>query len=202
MANQQSSKQPIPVTNLPAASLWRHADFMNLWVGQTISLFGSALSRLAIPFIAALALHATPAEMGLLAAAGTAPTLLVGTLCRGMGRPDPASNLVDRGRCRTSPPAPDHPSRGFYGRADDGPALRGGISYGSFQRFFRGCFPFLPAHIDRPPSTGRSKRQVRAQRLDHSHCRAKPGGPGHPGHHSTPGDRPGCSLVPRSRPCA
>jgi len=51
---------------------------MKLWIGQTTSLFGSALSRLAIPLIAALALNATPAEMGLLTAVGTAPSLLVG----------------------------------------------------------------------------------------------------------------------------
>jgi MFS-type transporter involved in bile tolerance (Atg22 family) len=92
MANQQNSKQPIPTTNFHAPSLWHHADFMNLWVGQTISLFGSALSRLAIPLIAALALNATPAEMGLLAAAGTAPTLLVGLF---------AGVWVDRIRRRT-----------------------------------------------------------------------------------------------------
>lgn len=65
---------------------------MKLWTGQTISLFGSALSRLAIPLIAALALNATPAEMGLLTAAGTAPSLLVGLF---------AGVWVDRIRRRT-----------------------------------------------------------------------------------------------------
>ena len=49
-------------------NLWLDADFLKLWIGQTISMFGSALSRLAIPLIAALMLDATPAEMGLLAA--------------------------------------------------------------------------------------------------------------------------------------
>ena len=51
---------------------------MKLWVGQTISWIGSALSRLAIPLIAALMLDATPGEMGILAAAGTTPALLFG----------------------------------------------------------------------------------------------------------------------------
>jgi len=41
-------------------------------------LAGEALSRLAIPLIAALTLAATPAQMGLLAAVGTAPALLIG----------------------------------------------------------------------------------------------------------------------------
>jgi MFS family permease len=65
---------------------------MKLWAGQTISLFGSALSRLAIPLIAVLTLNATPAEMGLLAAVGTAPILLVGLF---------AGVWVDRLRRRT-----------------------------------------------------------------------------------------------------
>jgi MFS family permease len=70
--------QPIHADDNHPPTLWRHADFMKLWVGQTISLFGSALSRLAIPLIAALTLQATPVEMGFLAAVGTAPVLLVG----------------------------------------------------------------------------------------------------------------------------
>ncbi len=51
---------------------------MKLWAGKTISLFGNALSRLAIPLIATLTLNATASEMGLLTAAGTAPALLIG----------------------------------------------------------------------------------------------------------------------------
>jgi MFS-type transporter involved in bile tolerance (Atg22 family) len=65
-------------------SLWRHADFMKLWIRQTTSWFGSAFSRLAIPLIAALTLQTTHAEMGLLTAAGTAPTLFIG-LFAGVG---------------------------------------------------------------------------------------------------------------------
>ena len=59
-------------------SLWRHTNFLNLWVGQTISQFGSQVTLLALPLAAALTLHATPGEMGVLAAAETAPFLLVG----------------------------------------------------------------------------------------------------------------------------
>jgi MFS family permease len=51
---------------------------MKLWTGKTISWFGSALSRLAIPLIATLTLNATASEMGLLSAAGTAPALVIG----------------------------------------------------------------------------------------------------------------------------
>ncbi len=57
--------------------LWRHPDFLNLWVGQTISLCGSQVTYLALPLTAALALHATSAQMGFLTAAEYAPGLLV-----------------------------------------------------------------------------------------------------------------------------
>lgn len=58
--------------------LWRHGNFLKLWVGQTISVFGSSITGLAIPLTAAIALRATPLEMGILGAAGTAPFLLIG----------------------------------------------------------------------------------------------------------------------------
>ena len=56
--------------------LWRHADFLKLWAAQSVSLFGSEITTLALPLTAALALGATPVQMGLLVAAGQAPFLL------------------------------------------------------------------------------------------------------------------------------
>ncbi len=58
--------------------LWRHADFVKLWTGQTISLIGSQVTFLALPLTAVLILNATPAQMGFLTAAGALPSLLVG----------------------------------------------------------------------------------------------------------------------------
>lgn len=48
--------------------LWRHADFLKIWAGQTVSVIGSAVTVLALPTIAILQLHATAFEVGLLAA--------------------------------------------------------------------------------------------------------------------------------------
>jgi predicted MFS family arabinose efflux permease len=59
-------------------SLWRHADFVKLWLGSTISMFGSYFTSLALQFVAAVSLNATPIEMGVLAAVRTAPSLLIG----------------------------------------------------------------------------------------------------------------------------
>src|SRR4051794_35288941 len=50
--------------------------FRNLWLGQTISVFGDQVTLLAIPIIAVLALGASPEQMGLLTAAGLVPSLL------------------------------------------------------------------------------------------------------------------------------
>jgi MFS family permease len=61
-------------------SLWRHADFMKLWAGQTVSQFGSMVTRDALPLIGVLVLRASPWQMGLLAAAGSAPVLFIGLL--------------------------------------------------------------------------------------------------------------------------
>ncbi|HYS03039.1 MAG TPA: MFS transporter, partial [Candidatus Eisenbacteria bacterium] len=47
--------------------LWRHGDFLKLWTGQTISVVGSQVTVLALPTIAILLLHATAAQVGLLA---------------------------------------------------------------------------------------------------------------------------------------
>jgi MFS family permease len=51
--------------------------FRTLWVGQTLSLFGSQITLLALPLSAILVLDATPLEMGLLSAVEYAPFLFL-----------------------------------------------------------------------------------------------------------------------------
>jgi MFS family permease len=64
----------------PSLGLWRHADFMKLWAGQTVSQFGSMVTRDALPLVGVLVLRASPWQMGLLSAAGLAPVLFIGLL--------------------------------------------------------------------------------------------------------------------------
>ncbi len=52
-------------------------DFRHLWTGQTISVFGDEINRIAIPLVAVLILGADAAEMGNLTAAGLLPHLLL-----------------------------------------------------------------------------------------------------------------------------
>ena len=51
---------------------------MTLWQAQTVSEFGSEITRLALPLTAVLTLQATAVEMGVLRAAANAPILLLG----------------------------------------------------------------------------------------------------------------------------
>src|SRR5437868_6685607 len=58
--------------------LWRHPEFMKLWVGHTVSKFGSRITDDALPATAVLILAATPAQLGWLVALESAPLLFVG----------------------------------------------------------------------------------------------------------------------------
>src|ERR1700682_486330 len=57
-------------------SLWRHREFQKWWWGQSVSLFGTQFTQLALPLTAILNLHAGPAEMGLLVGLQAAPGLV------------------------------------------------------------------------------------------------------------------------------
>ena len=67
--------------------LWRHSDFLRLWVGQTASAFGSQVGGLAMDFTAVIWLGATPLEISVLAACRLVPGFAVGL---------PAGAWVDR----------------------------------------------------------------------------------------------------------
>jgi MFS family permease len=75
----------------PTGGLWNNADFLKLWAGQSISEVGSQVSQLAIPWLAAVGLHASPFEFSLLGVAGLLPFILFAL---------PAGVWVDRLRRR------------------------------------------------------------------------------------------------------
>ncbi len=47
-------------------SLWRDGDFLKLWLGETISVFGTQSTTLALPLTAVLILDASPVQIGAL----------------------------------------------------------------------------------------------------------------------------------------
>jgi predicted MFS family arabinose efflux permease len=73
-------------------SLLRHRGFRYLWAAQTASQFGTYVSRVAVPLVAATSLAATPFQMGALYAMQTVAFLVIGL---------PAGVLVDRMSPRT-----------------------------------------------------------------------------------------------------
>jgi len=81
----------MPRLRRPAGALWSHRDFLKLWAGQSISEVGSQVSQLAIPWLAAVGLHATPLEFSLLGVLGFLPFILFAL---------PAGVWVDRLRRR------------------------------------------------------------------------------------------------------
>jgi MFS family permease len=60
--------------------LWTHADFMMFWAGETVSLFGTQVTSLALPLTAIIVLHATPGQLGVIRFLQTVPFLLLALL--------------------------------------------------------------------------------------------------------------------------
>jgi MFS family permease len=75
----------------PTGGLWSHPDFLRLWTGQSISEVGSQVSQFAIPWLAAVDLHASPIAFSLLGVLGFLPFILFAL---------PAGVWVDRLRRR------------------------------------------------------------------------------------------------------
>lgn len=75
----------------PKRTLLRHPDFLKLWTGQTFSQFGTQVTQLALPLIAANILDVTPFEFGLLATIEFLPFIFLSL---------PAGVWVDRLRRR------------------------------------------------------------------------------------------------------
>jgi MFS family permease len=87
-----------PTTTEPAAAarrdrlgLLRQRDFRLLWIGESTSTLGSAISGIALPLIAVVVLHSGAFVMGLLSAVTWLPVLIFGL---------PAGAWVDRCRRR------------------------------------------------------------------------------------------------------
>jgi MFS family permease len=71
----------------PHSTLWRNADFLRLWSGQSVSQLGSQVSLIAIPLTAVAILHVSAFQAGLLGTAEYLPWLFLGL---------PAGVIVDR----------------------------------------------------------------------------------------------------------
>jgi MFS family permease len=68
------------------SALWRNQDFLLLWSGQAVSVFGTRVSNLALPLLALATTHSA-AQAGLITSARMLPYLVLGL---------PAGALMDR----------------------------------------------------------------------------------------------------------
>ena len=66
------------VRNPFASPLWRNHAFVRVWAAASISIFGSLITRFALPVIAILTLHAGPFEVALVRSIDLLSALLVG----------------------------------------------------------------------------------------------------------------------------
>ncbi len=82
LAREKKRKNKKGILNIfmqtSSSNLWKHANFMKLWIGETVSIFGSQITMFALPLIAALSLHASPISVGILSTAEYIPILLFG----------------------------------------------------------------------------------------------------------------------------
>ncbi len=69
--------QPEPPEAVEPPPLRRQPEFLKLWAGQTISVFGDQVTVLALPLAAVLTLNASAFQMGVLTAVAWLPHLLL-----------------------------------------------------------------------------------------------------------------------------
>ncbi len=67
-----------PVHNPFSSPLWRNNAFVRVWTAASISIFGSLITRIALPLVAILTLNAGPIEVALLRSMDLIAALLVG----------------------------------------------------------------------------------------------------------------------------
>jgi Na+/melibiose symporter-like transporter len=67
-----------PAAERPTPSLWRNSAFQRIWTAATVSIFGSLITRLALPFVAILTLGANSFDVALMRAMELLAGLSVG----------------------------------------------------------------------------------------------------------------------------
>jgi MFS family permease len=144
--------------------LWRHPDFLKLWAGQTVSQFGSLISRFALPLVAVLTLDASPAQVAALQIAEIGPGLLVGFIagaCVDRLRRRPIMLWADAGRALLLCSIPAAALVGVLGMEQ---LYAVAILVGALSAFFDVAYQsYLPALVSRQALLeGNSKLQASA----------------------------------------
>ena len=102
---------PPSVRNPFASTLWRNQAFVRVWSAATISIFGSLVTRIALPLAAILILGSGAVEVALLRSMELIATLVFGLVAGRLGRPPAATSGPDLGGPRTGRAARLDPGR-------------------------------------------------------------------------------------------
>jgi MFS family permease len=78
VAPSNDAPAPEPEAETPTTSLWRDRSFLAVWSAATISIFGSLITRTALPFAAILVLNAGPVEISWIRSAELVAGLVFG----------------------------------------------------------------------------------------------------------------------------
>jgi MFS family permease len=62
----------------PRPSLWANGPFVRVWAAATVSIFGSLITRMALPFVAIMVLDSGSIEIGILRSMDVAASLAIG----------------------------------------------------------------------------------------------------------------------------
>src|SRR3954471_21089974 len=68
------------VPNVLRSALWRNPAFVRVWTAASISIFGSYISGIVVPWVAILVLGAGPLELAALGSVELVAALLVGLI--------------------------------------------------------------------------------------------------------------------------
>ncbi len=79
-----------------ASQPWRNDAFVRISTAASISIFGSLITRIALPLVAILTLAAGPIEVAVLRSMDVGAALLVGLVAGGVGRPGWSTSSASR----------------------------------------------------------------------------------------------------------
>ena len=168
-------------------SLWKNADFLKFWCGQTISEIGSHITRDGLPLLAVLTAGRDPAADGAALGRGQPAGAAGQPARRSLGGPAAAAPGDDgRGR-RPGAGAADRPSGALPGRAAHRAAVPGRNADRGAGGHLRPGLSRLSALSCGTRSSGGGQQQDGLQRVGRRAGRVQPGG--HPG---PAADRAGC----------
>lgn len=99
-----------------ASPLWRNEAFVRVWSAATVSIFGSLLTRIALPLVAILTLGAGPIEVAALRAVELVSLAVVGLVAGAwvdrLRRRPFSSGRTSAGPCSWGPSRSPSPSAG------------------------------------------------------------------------------------------